>query len=265
MLELLDRRIILTFCVIFSTLVKCSSSDDIFSEEVQKQQNNNDKLDDFFDEVQKQQNNNDKLDDFVDDVAEEIFKGRVDDREILGRSKEEYDDEQNDSPFQGIVDDEDDGIDDGEDEDEDEDPRSQNDESPSPSCQESKMSDATVREMIQNIERVLNHFVYYTHQIIADGLFGLRLGETALREILSKANTETEFNTTPYEEDLKRVYILIKKLNTKIYDNIVKNGAKYDKKFDKILKPLSADFIKFSRRSIKSMQDLYVEGKPQQI
>ena len=232
-------RIILTFCVIFSTLVRFSSSDHIF------------------DKVQKQQNINDKLDHFVEDVAEEMFKRRVDEfRELLDRSKEEGDDddddEQNDSPVSEV-----------QGKDEDEDPRGQNDESPSTPCQKSKMSDATVREMIQTIERVLNHFIYYTHQIIADGLFGLRLSETALRDILS--NAETEFNTAPYKEDLKRVYGLIKKLNTEIYHNIVKKGAEYDKKFDKILKPLPADFIKFPRRSIKSMQDLYVEGKPQQI
>ena len=99
---------------------------------------------------------------------------------------------------------------------------------------------------------MMKHFQLYTDNIIADGLFGLRSCEVALKNLVS----ELPISNT-YWYGVNKLYETIKKINAQAYHEILKRGNRYDMEYKKILKELPDDFLQFPKRSMATMKNLY--------
>ena len=157
-----------------------------------------------------------------------------------------------------MVEDNDDDRDNATGDDDDEDDYRDNDDdkvSFTPPCHKSKMTEAGVQRLIHGAGQILKHFTFYTHQIIADGLFGLRLSEIALKIIVDELPAENK-----HYSPLKKLYDDIKKLNNQVYNNVRQKENKYDIQFDKILRPLPKEFLRFPQLSLKDMRHFYEKG-----
>ena len=149
---------------------------------------------------------------------------------------------------------EDQNIENGESKDSIKDPSTFNQQQQRP-CRKSKMTDVEVQNLIQTIGQMMKHFQLYTDNIIADGLFGLRSCEVALKNLVS----ELPISNT-YWYGVNKLYETIKKINAQAYHEILKRGNRYDMEYKKILKELPDDFLEFPKRSMATMKNLYEKG-----
>ena len=123
------------------------------------------------------------------------------------------------------------------------------------------MNKYDIRWLIKTIKRILDHFQMYTHDIITDGMVGLRSTELTLKKITEESNLVTKaMRSSSYATHIQKLYRMAMQINREALRNILRAGRQYDMQFRKLSEPFGDDFL-YSRRSLKNMKQLYEKGK----
>ena len=88
-----------------------------------------------------------------------------------------------------------------------------------------------ISEIISSLDRIIRHFSRYTDQLIADGLFGLRIAEGMLKNIV-----QDEDRHKPIHTKIQFLFDRLSKINRLSYEAIAKKKLPYDVQFDKIMR-----------------------------
>ena len=108
-----------------------------------------------------------------------------------------------------------------------------------------------VKLLLSTINRIVTFWENYFHLVIIDGLFGLRVAEGKILEMLKRMSTSHR-----YYDDVSYLYNRIKQINEKIYLVLIKQNRRYTQSFLKVVdKPFifSRSWRKYEPKLIKSI------------
>jgi len=103
-----------------------------------------------------------------------------------------------------------------------------------------------VGRIVSALDRLIMHFEYYSDQLIADGLFGLRFAEGALQKLFRKLP-----KSDPFYHKVHSTYERLKRLTKEAYKKTMSHKRKYDLEFDVVLKQPFNHF--WPMKSLKSV------------
>ncbi|XP_066924326.1 UPF0764 protein C16orf89 homolog [Clytia hemisphaerica] len=86
-----------------------------------------------------------------------------------------------------------------------------------------------ISEIVASLDRIINHFSFYTDHLIADGLFGLRIAEGVLKNIV-------QYGDRYKHHKIEALHSRLSMINQLSYEGITKRKLPYDVQFDKIMR-----------------------------